>query len=153
MSSKVNAETPSTSSSSAKFTFATTTLYVKDVVKTIEFYEKVFGFKRRFIHEDQYGELDTGATSLSFASHSMMNEHGTKQPISLTGNAHPPAQHIALTTDNVQEAYAHVTKNGCDGLLPPEEKFWGQSVSYVRDPNGFIIEISSHMKSAPGTET
>ena len=48
--------------------FAYTILYVRDVAATIEFYENAFGFKRKFISPDgEYGELLTGATTLSFA--------------------------------------------------------------------------------------
>lgn len=31
--------------------FAHTILYVPDVVRAIEFYERAFGFQRRFVHE------------------------------------------------------------------------------------------------------
>ena len=49
--------------------FAYTILYVQDVEKTISFYERAFGLKRKFIVPgNSYGELITGATTLSFAS-------------------------------------------------------------------------------------
>lgn len=49
--------------------FAYTILYVQDVSRTIEFYEKAFGFSRKFITpENDYGELLVGETTLSFAS-------------------------------------------------------------------------------------
>jgi lactoylglutathione lyase len=43
--------------------FGYTIMYVKDVKKTLEFYESCFGLKRAFLAEtNEYGELDTGAT-------------------------------------------------------------------------------------------
>ena len=49
--------------------FAYTILYVEDVTKSIAFYEKAFGFTRKFVTPDNsYGELLTGNTTLSFAS-------------------------------------------------------------------------------------
>ena len=48
--------------------FGYTILYVKDVERSIAFYEKAFGLKRKFVAGDAYGELETGATTLSFAS-------------------------------------------------------------------------------------
>ena len=46
-----------------------TILYVSDVTKAIEFYEAAFGFQRKFVTPDNdYGELLTGETTLSFAS-------------------------------------------------------------------------------------
>jgi lactoylglutathione lyase len=50
-----------------KFTY--TILYVKDVAKSITFYEQAFGFVRKFITPDNsYGELLTGETTISFAT-------------------------------------------------------------------------------------
>lgn len=47
--------------------FAYTILYVESVIDTIEFYEKAFGFTRKFITpEKDYGELISGETTISF---------------------------------------------------------------------------------------
>ncbi|RYF97651.1 MAG: hypothetical protein EOO07_39320 [Chitinophagaceae bacterium] len=49
--------------------FGYTILYVADVSKSITFYENAFGFSRKFITpENDYGELATGDTTISFAS-------------------------------------------------------------------------------------
>ena len=59
--------------------FAYTIFYVNDVTKTIEFYEKAFGFTRKFIADtNDYGELITGNTTLSFASIELGNKNLTK---------------------------------------------------------------------------
>ena len=48
--------------------FSYTILYVKNVSESIEFYEKAFGFERKFITpENNYGELINGDTTISFA--------------------------------------------------------------------------------------
>ena len=48
-----------------------------DVAATIEFYERAFGFSRRFVAEDgDYAELATGETTLSFAAESMAEASG-----------------------------------------------------------------------------
>ena len=42
---------------------AYTILYVPDVSASLQFFERAFGLKRRFLHESgTYGELDTGET-------------------------------------------------------------------------------------------
>jgi lactoylglutathione lyase len=49
--------------------FGYTIIYVPDVTASLVFFEKAFGFTRRFLHESgDYGELETGATTLAFAS-------------------------------------------------------------------------------------
>ena len=56
--------------------FAYTIVYVADVSDTLMFYQRAFGFAPRFLHESgQYGELDTGATTLAFASHALGDSH------------------------------------------------------------------------------
>ena len=53
-------------------------LYVKDVSASLAFYEVAFGLSRRFFHEDNgkaYGELETGATRLAFASLELASDH------------------------------------------------------------------------------
>ena len=42
--------------------FGYTILYVRDVAAALDFYERAFEQKRRFLHEERSdGELDTGA--------------------------------------------------------------------------------------------
>ena len=52
--------------------FGYTIYYVADVDSTLLFFETAFSMKRKFITDEKdYGELDTGATVLSFASHEL----------------------------------------------------------------------------------
>lgn len=49
-----------------------TIVYVPDVAQSLAFFEQAFGLKRRFLHESgEYGELETGASTLAFASLAM----------------------------------------------------------------------------------
>ena len=49
-----------------------TIIYVSSVEETLQSYKKAFGFGVEFIHESKaYGELETGETTLAFASHEM----------------------------------------------------------------------------------
>lgn len=122
--------------------FAYTILYVKDVVKTIEFYEKAFGFSRKFIAPDHsYGELLTGNTTLSFASIGLAKTN-LKDGFIESSNANKPfAQEIGFATDNVEETLKSAVAAGAILVTEPKTKPWGQVVAYVRDPDGFLIEI------------
>jgi catechol 2,3-dioxygenase-like lactoylglutathione lyase family enzyme len=111
--------------------------YVADVEATIEWWERAFGLSRRFVAEDgSYGELATGATTLSFASHEMgkANLPGGFVPHDPSGQ--PAALEIALVTADDRAVEA-----GARELSGPKQKPWGQTVSYVRDPNGVLIEL------------
>ena len=48
---------------------------------------------------------------------------------------------IGFTTDNVNEVVAHAIKEGAVLVAEPKTKPWGQVVAYVRDLDGFLIEI------------
>jgi lactoylglutathione lyase len=124
----------------AKFSY--TILYVQDVTKSIEFYEKAFGFKRKFIAPDNsYGELDTGVTTLSFASVKLAVTN-LKNGITHSSNSNKPfAFELGITTDDVEKLYDHAIKSGAVAEMPAEYKPQGQTVAYVRDPDGFLIEI------------
>lgn len=51
--------------------FGYTIIYVADVAQSLAFFDQAFGLKIRFLHESGYGELETGATTLAFASHTL----------------------------------------------------------------------------------
>ena len=83
-----------------------TILYVPDVPATLKFYEAAFGLTTRFLHESgDYGELDTGSTTLAFSAHRLMQQLG-KNP--QAANAHAPCFEIALCTPDVPAALALV---------------------------------------------
>jgi len=48
-----------------------------------------------------------------------------------------------FVTDDVQVAYDRAVSHGCQPVGAPSEKPWGQTVSYVRDLDGCIVEIAS----------
>lgn len=123
-----------------------TIVYVDDVKATVDFYERAFGVKRRFIAPTgEYGELDTGATTLSFASHDLIAQSLNMPHVRANRSAAPLGAEIGFIADDVHAAYAHAVANGAVSVLAPAQKPWGQTVSYVRDNNGFLVEICSAM--------
>lgn len=124
--------------------FGYTIVYVPSVADTLAFYEKAFGFRIRFLHESgQYGELESGATVLAFASHALgeMNFGGNFVPVSAT--ATPPGIELAFVTEDVSSAYAKAIGAGAVPLHPPAQKPWGQVVAYVRSLEGTLVELCS----------
>ena len=122
--------------------FAYTILYVKDVQQTLGFYETAFGLKRKFVApDDSYGELITGETTLSFASISLANSNLKNGFIESNLNNKPLAAEVAFTTANVKEVLKTAINAGATLVENPEAKPWGQVVAYIRDIDGFLIEI------------
>jgi lactoylglutathione lyase len=126
--------------------FGYTIIYVASVPETLAFYKQAFGFATRFLHDsEQYGELETGATVLAFASHAMgeMNLNGNYQKADPA--AAPLGVELAFVTDDVASAYAKAVAAGAVPIRAPVEKPWGQVVAYVRASEGSLIELCSPM--------
>ncbi len=124
--------------------FRYTILYVDDVTASVEFYEQAFGLTRKMIHESgDYGELDTGDTALSFSSKQLMTQIG-KSP----GNVNPnkPVFEIAMETDDVVTALNRALDAGASLVQDVEHMPWGQTTAYVRDLNGFLVEICTAVR-------
>ena len=120
--------------------FGYTILYVRDVERTVGFYERAFGLTRSFVHASGYGELETGATRLAFAAFELARSNGTEfaEP---RPDAPAPAVEVAFVTDDVPAAVERAVAAGAVLVSPPRAKPWGQVVAYVRDEDGFLIEL------------
>lgn len=119
-----------------------TIVYVPDVAASLAFFEQAFGLPRKFLHESgTYGELDTGATTLSFAAHALGDMNFAGGHVHADTSAQPLGFEIALVTDNVPEAHARALAAGAREMAAPVLKPWGQVVSYVRCSDGVLVEL------------
>jgi catechol 2,3-dioxygenase-like lactoylglutathione lyase family enzyme len=128
--------------------FGYTILYVDNVPATLATWQAAFGLALAFAHEDAiYGELATGETTLSFAETEFGRGHFDDEDTRAMFDRLPSRFEIGLVTDDVQSAYAKATAAGMTAVNPPQNKPWGQTVAWVRDPNGILVELASPMAS------
>src|SRR5258706_827805 len=126
--------------------FAYTMLYVPDVSKSIAFYEKAFGLPKTFIAPDNsYGELTTGSTILSFASTKLAHTNLTQGFVESKLASKPFGIEIGFTTTDVDATVKSSIEAGATLAAAPKTKPCGQVVAYVRDLDGFLIEICTPM--------
>jgi len=119
-----------------------TILYVPDVASSLRFFETAFGLKTRFLHESgDYGELDTGATTLAFADHALADSNFRGGHVRADGSAQPLGMEIGLVTGDVAAAHGQAVAAGARELSAPTTKPWGQVVSYLRTPDGCLVEL------------
>ena len=93
--------------------------------------------------------METGSTALAFAAHSLVDRLGT--------HAHPAAGapphgfEIALVTDagSIEAAWRRAVEAGAEPVKALERMPWGQVVGFVRDPDGFLVEICTPTAAAP----
>jgi lactoylglutathione lyase len=119
-------------------------VYVPEVERAVEFYERAFGLRRAFVDPTgNFGQLDTGSTALAFAAEALADGHlpeGVRRPSA----DEPPANvELALVFDDVHAAFAHAVTEGCTALAEPAPQPQNQVVGWVRDPFGTLIEIAS----------
>lgn len=128
--------------------FRYTLLYVRDVASSLRFYQAAFGLKTRFLAEGgQYGELEVdGTVALGFVGHSQAAANLPRgfQPNDL--KSRPAGFEIAFVVDDVRKAFDHAVRAGATPAAPPAEKPWGQTIAYVRDMDGVLVELASAME-------
>lgn len=118
---------------------------VKDMEKSIQFYEKAFGFKRKFsLHDDQgrpwieyISVSPTQFIELFYAHEDLI------QKSSVT-----PYQHLCLEVDDIEQFAQSLLKKGISLLHPV---ILGKDNNYqcwVKDPDGNPIELMQYGKDA-----
>jgi lactoylglutathione lyase len=119
-----------------------TIVYVPRVADSLQFFEQAFGLERKFLHDSgDYGELKTGETTLAFASHALGAMNFPAGHVQASESHQPLGMEIAFVTEDVQHAHQSAIKHGAKELTAPVAKPWGQTVSYVRAPDGTLIEL------------
>lgn len=122
-----------------------TLIYVPNVVQTVEFYERAFLLARRFVHESgQYAEMETGASTLSFAS----EELAQANDVAIRPNRSQDVAagfELCFIVRNPKESFDLAVAGGAAAVKGAEQKPWGQVVAYVRDLNGCLIELCTEI--------
>lgn len=121
-----------------------TIVYVPDVAQSLKFFEQAFGLPMRFLHESgTYGELETGETTLAFAAHALGDSNFPGGHVAASESAQPLGMELGLVTPDVPAAHSRALAAGATQLSAPVTKPWGQVVSYVRCPDGTLVELCS----------
>ena len=124
-----------------------TIMYVKEVVATVDFYEQAFGFECRFCTpEGDYAELISGDTVIAFASEALAESNLSRGFIPVSKEKAFGIE-LGFVVENVEQALDQVLKVGGTLYEPLQVKPWGQTVAYVTDCNGFLIELCTAMEA------
>lgn len=123
-------------------------IYVPDVPTSLQFFETAFGITTRFLHESNtYGELETGETALAFAADELAAMNFSTGHISAHTSVKPLGMEVGLVTDDVAAAHAKALNAGATEIAAPLVKPWGQTISYVRCPDGTLVELCTPVQA------
>ena len=130
--------------------FGYTIFYVPDVAAALKFYTTAFGLEQRLLTpENDYGELATGDTVLAFVAHELAaaNLDAAGGFTQLDPTAAPVAASITLVTSDVAAMCDAAIAAGARSYVAPVEKPWGQTVAYLIDPAGILLELATPINS------
>jgi catechol 2,3-dioxygenase-like lactoylglutathione lyase family enzyme len=121
-----------------------TSLYVDDVARSAEFYQRLLGFEP-LLGDDRFSALNVSNQQVLL----LFRKHGTTEPITIPGGVIPPHDgdgqtHVAFTIplDSEAEWTAHLTAHD----VPIESRVaWprGGFSLYFRDPDQHLVELVS----------
>ena len=121
-----------------------TSLYVEDVARSSEFYQRVFRFEKL--------QADDRFCALNITGHQVLllfRTHGTTEPITIPGGVIPPhdgegTTHLAFTisTESESDWTQHLSTHG---ISIESRVTWprGGFSLYFRDPDGHLLELVS----------
>ncbi|WP_081498615.1 VOC family protein [Myroides injenensis] len=116
-------------------------MYVADVETTVKFYEQAFGFKRKFITpEEDYGKLVSGETTIAFAHLDLATSNLSRGYKQMDSDI-PFGIELGFVVEDVATVMEQVVLAGGKIYEEQKVKLWGQTVGYVLDNNGFLIEL------------
>ncbi|WP_353119124.1 VOC family protein [Myroides odoratus] len=127
--------------------YSYTIMYVKQVEATVAFYESAFGFERKFITpEEDYAELISGDTTLAFAAVELA-QMNLSQGFTTVNKDRVMGIELGFVVEDVEHAVQRAVAAGASIYEPVKVKPWGQTVAYVTDCNGFLIELCTAMQA------
>lgn len=125
--------------------FRYTGFFVRDVPATVRFYHDAFGLELRYMHPSSgYAELETGDTLLAFVGEDFLQDAALLGALGTRPNrpdVDPIAAQIAFVTRDLNADWARAVAAGATIVKKPEAKPWGQTVGYLRDPDGILVEL------------
>lgn len=112
-------------------------LLVEDLAKSREFYETKLGLK---LNSQDGGFVDykLGESPLALFEKKTATAMFPAQFMSPAGGAV-----IALQVDNVEQTCLELRSKGVEIFEGPKTTSWGQTVAYLHDPDGHIIELTN----------
>ena len=117
-------------------------LAVADVDRSVAFYRDLMGFDVDAVYDDPpYASLSRAGMRLSLAEqgHAADDRPG----VMMVAPADPASAAVVLVleVDDCMAVHALLTTAGADMLAPPFSPPWGGHRFFLRDPDGYLVEI------------
>ncbi len=117
------------------------TLGVKDIKKSIEFYQNGLGFKRFEPYDDNVAFFELNGTWLGLFGKEALAKDANVEYNESSFNGFSLA-HNLTSKQQVDTVFAEALKAGAIETKKPQEVFWGGYSGYFKDPDGYLWEIA-----------
>jgi uncharacterized glyoxalase superfamily protein PhnB len=97
--------------------------------------------------------MDTGSTVLGFASFALAKQNLKKEFRAINAKEPIVGCEISFLTTDLKKSLNIALKAGAELIAPAEDKPWGQTIAYLRDFNGILIELGTEMGCTSDQET
>jgi uncharacterized protein len=116
------------------------TLGVRDLVRSIEFYQNGLGFPR-YGSEDEVAFFDLNGTWLGLYDREALAEDAQVDPGGDGFNSFTLA-HNVNSPDEVEEVMRQALNAGAELVKESQKVFWGGYSGYFKDPDGHLWEVA-----------
>lgn len=121
-------------------------LTVRDCSDSLAFYEKAFGFKKRFALDGPEGKLMHAEVQWNDAVVMMgpecAMEGQTQAPVNSGVNV--PVS-LFIYCEDVDAQYERAVAAGAESTMPPTDMFWGDRMCKVKDPDGYEWSFATNV--------
>ena len=128
----------------SRFTFNTIALFTTSNREVVDFYCNIFGFETDWDGKEPNVEMRLGGMRLLLFPREDFEQMISRRPAYPFGlNGTMELSFDVPTFADVDKEYARAVSMGAMPVMQPTTEPWGQRTSYVADPEGNLIEISS----------
>lgn len=114
-------------------------LLVSDTEASANFYSRIVGLDVE--RAENTVRFDTGQSTLVLQedfSQEVLDEYGLEQPEEPRGGGVT----IVIDVSDPDVVYDRATDDGCEVLTEPRNVEWGRRMCLLRDPDGYVLEVS-----------
>lgn len=121
------------------FTLGSTLIFVTDVVRAKEWYEKMLGMNTVEFRPPEFLEMTLGDAIFNIETFNEKRAAGFKE--ARVGGRHT----TVFTVANIKESVESLRKKGCAIIVEPVQQFWGGWNAVIADPDGneFVLDQDS----------
>ncbi|MBX6367057.1 MAG: VOC family protein [Rhodospirillales bacterium] len=126
-------------------------LVCADAERAIDFYEKVFGAEERMRIAAPDGKIGHAELVIGGSTIMLADEHpemGARAPGAFGGS---PVTLVLYVAD-VDATVARAVESGARVQRPVEDKFYGDRMGTIVDPEGHVWHVATHVEDVPQDE-